>query len=219
MFYNLGNFLDVTTTPHKADFIVCLGGGEKEGRIDKAYELYTNGFSDSNLLLLTGDDRNKKRRDLGMDDKRIEFLKSYSFNEKHLIHFSMIGNTKVEILLIKEYMLKKNFKDVLIVTDAPHSRRVQTLWSLIKVDGDEVLRHSVIASKVDWWDADNYFATKKAKAFATVEFIKLVYIYVAFGFLDKVGLYEPVREMMMPSYSYLKKKIISAHHLYLKSTS
>ena len=39
-FLNLGNFLDISQEPRKAELIVCLGGGEKHVRIKKAISIY-----------------------------------------------------------------------------------------------------------------------------------------------------------------------------------
>ena len=49
-FLNLGNFLDVSKNAKNAELIVCLGGGEKNLRIEKSISIYQNG----NLLLITG---------------------------------------------------------------------------------------------------------------------------------------------------------------------
>jgi len=44
IFFNLGNFLDITQNPTKTELIVCLGGGLSKNRSDKTIELYNNGL-------------------------------------------------------------------------------------------------------------------------------------------------------------------------------
>lgn len=52
---SLGELLDVTQQPSKADVIVSLGGPEPSGdRIKKALVLYKNGFSNSKKICYTG---------------------------------------------------------------------------------------------------------------------------------------------------------------------
>ena len=54
IFFNLGNFLDITQNPTKTELIVCLGGGLSKNRSDKTIELYNNGFLKTNHIIFTG---------------------------------------------------------------------------------------------------------------------------------------------------------------------
>jgi len=219
IYYNLGRFLDITQKPKQSDIIVCLGGGDG-ARIKRAIDLYKQGYASSNLLILTGDNRSKKSRKLGLDDKRIEFLKKTNqYKYTKLVHYQAIGNTKVEVIFIKKYMQEHNFKSAIIVSDPPHSRRIQLLLDLINVTNDNELKFNIVSSNISWWNTREYYKNKKAKAFAAREAIKLVYAYVAFGLLQKIGLYDNTRELMMPYYKYLKKRIDNITYFYLKNTS
>lgn len=219
IYYNLGRFLDVTQTPVKSDIIVCLGGGDG-ARIKKAIDLYDKGYALLHTLVLTGDNRSQKRKQLHMDDKRIQYLKEkHKYKNTNIVHYNAIGNTKVEMLFIKNYMIENHFQSAIIVSDSPHSRRIKLLLDLIHVPNDENLTFTIVSSNVSWWNSEYYYKNKKAKAFAVREMIKLVYAYVAFGFLEKVGLYQSTRDIMMPYYNYLKKKIDNITYFYLKSTS
>ena len=217
MFYNLGNILDVTTLAKKSNIIVCLGGGDG-ARIKKAYSLYENGFSTSNLLVLTGDNRTKKRIELGMDEKRVKYLKKYHFEMKNLVHYKLRGNTRVEMQYIKNFMNKNNFTSAIIVSDTPHSRRIRMLLNLA-TDNTGNLNFYIVSSEAPWWNTKYYYLNKKAKVFAWRESIKLIKVYVSFGILNKIGLYDIVRTTMMPSYKYVKKRIDRITYFYLKSTS
>ena len=53
-FLNYGKYLDVTSKPVVSDIIVCLGGGGNLERMKKAVDLYKNGYSQKNILIVTG---------------------------------------------------------------------------------------------------------------------------------------------------------------------
>jgi len=116
-------------------------------------------------------------------------------------------------------MIKNNLKTAIIVSDIPHTRRIQTLLNFIDVVNDKNLYFNIVGSDATWWDTNTYYKIKKAKAFAFREFIKTIYAYVAFGFLDKLGLYDETRELMMPYYKYIKKEIDTITYFYLKNSS
>lgn len=153
-----------------------------------------------------------------MDEKRIEYLKKHHFEMKNLVHYKLRGNTRVEMQYIKKFMNENNFTSAIIVSDTPHSRRIRTLLDLA-VGDTKKFNFYIVGSGASWWNTEHYYLNKKAKAFAWQESIKLVEVYTAFGILNKIGLYESVRKVMMPYYKYVKKKIGNATYFYLKSTS
>ncbi len=101
-FLNLGNFLDISQEPKKAELIVCLGGGEKNLRIKKALSIY----KEDNLLLITGGTDFTKKDP--MKDARISYLEKYP-NIKYEYNPSLV-NTADELLYIKKTMKKKQLQ-------------------------------------------------------------------------------------------------------------
>ena len=96
-FLNLGNFLDISQEPRKTELIVCLGGGEKNLRIEKSISIYQNG----NLLLITGGTEFTIKNP--MKDDRISYLAKYP-NIKFEYNPSL-KNTADELIFIKEIIV------------------------------------------------------------------------------------------------------------------
>ena len=116
-FLNLGNFLDVSKNAKNAELIVCLGGGEKNLRIEKSISIYQNG----NLLLITGGTEFTIKDP--MKDDRISYLAKYP-NIRYEYNPSL-KNTADELIFIKEIIKNNNFKSVTIVSDRYHTRRIE----------------------------------------------------------------------------------------------
>lgn len=209
LFFNLGKILDVSQTPTKSDIIVCLGGGDKY-RIQHAVDLYNQEYSLQKQLILTGDDRTKKIKEQNLPDKRIEYI----LESKHLKisykRFLDKGNTKDEIVFIKKYLLEHNLQSAIIITDAPHTRRVKTLINLIKINGDEKLQFSIVSSNAPWWNSKSYFTDKKAQVFVLHETLKLIYTYLAYG----LGMESILKENKIPD--SIKKLVYKETYFYLK---
>ena len=183
-FLNLGRYLDVTQKPLKADMIVCLGGGSVEW-IQKASLLYEEGYAAKDTLFLVGD---------------AEANIAYMRTNKPKLRFAVDvepENTGEEIYAVKRYMKAHGYTDALIVTHPSHSRRVSLLTSLISVEGDEEMRFRIIDSGVAWWDKEKYYQNETGRGAAMSEALKLVYNFIGYGILDKVGLLDEVKRWVM----------------------
>ncbi len=177
-YFNLGRFLDVTEKPVKLDLIVCLGGGGME-RIKTSVDLFLQGYSKSDRLLLTGNEVSTLGKKRGKKDFRIEYI--YKYGEE--IKFDYIpspNSTREEIKVIKMYMKKHALNSALIVTDPTHSRRVSLLTSLVSVKGDEKMIFLEIDSGVEWWDREHYYMNKTARRLAMREIVKIPYNFFAY---------------------------------------
>jgi len=161
----LGNFLDVTEPPEQSDIIVCLGGGTVE-RVEYAISLYEQGYASQDKLILVGEQwynlpyvkKNHSHLDINVDETP--------------------QNTAQEIVFIKHYMEKHNYKSAIIVTDPPHTRRVKQLVSLLVTKKDKTLKFVYVGSDVAWWNKKFYFEDNKAFLFAQNEIIRVVYNFV-----------------------------------------
>ena len=173
-FLNLGNFLDISEEPRKAELIVCLGGGEEHVRIKKAISIYQDG----NLLLVTGG-TNFTKKD-SMQDKRISYLVKYP-NIKYEYNPSL-KNTADELLYVKKIMKDYNFKNVSIVSDPYHTRRIQILADLF--DFEKVgIELNIVGSDLSWWNKSTYYKEEKAIEVAFSELIKIPYNFIKYGLL------------------------------------
>lgn len=179
--------MDVTQEPVKSDVIVSLGGGGGQERIEKAVELYTKGYALQNLLILTGDESSIKKN-IYIKDRRIQYIEKNNLKNINILKKIYTINTKNEILFIKNFLIDNNYKSAIIVSDAPHSRRISKLIDILKVEGDDGLVFNLVATDTNWWIANTYYRNKRAKNFAFLEVIKLSYAYFAYGVLEKIGI-------------------------------
>lgn len=84
-------------------------------------------------------------------------------------------NTEEEVLFIKQYMKKYNYKSALIVTDPPYSARVKLLASLISVEGDDTMTFHLTGSDVRWWNANEYYKNERARNAVKHEVMGIIY--------------------------------------------
>ena len=173
-FLNLGNFLDISQEPRKAELIVCLGGGEKNVRIKKAISIYQDG----NLLLVTGGTDFTKKD--SMQDDRISYLVKYP-NIQYEYNPSL-KNTADELLYVKKIMKDYNFKNVSIVSDPFHTRRIQILADLFEFDKADI-KLNIVGSDLSWWNKSTYYKEEKAIKVAFSELIKIPYNFIKYGLL------------------------------------
>jgi len=182
IFINLGEFLDITEEPKKTDVIVYLGGGGYE-RMGKALELYKLGYSKTDKLIFTSSLTfyiDKKT----VIDKKVYFTE-HGILEHNLIHAKKVKNTMEEVLFVKNYMLRHDLKNVIFVSDPPHSRRIIFLAQSIAEYKKSGLSCSVVSSDVNWWNKKYYYKKRKAIAMTISELIKLPYNYFLYGILKK----------------------------------
>lgn len=214
-FLNLGHFLDTTREPVKSDVIICFGGGEEE-RIAKAVELYESSYSNQEILIMTGDNRSREERKFNAIDNRLKYLASNNIVGINFIHEKDTKSTKGDIIYIKKYMISNNYKSAIIVSDPYHSRRIEYLIDVLKVEYDNDLSFRVVGANLKWLNSKTFYLTKIGQVTIIHEFIKLLGSYVAYGILEKLGILESVKEYTDPIYTKTKYIIKRLRHYYLK---
>lgn len=198
LFFNVGNYIDVTEKPVKSDLIACMGGGDIE-RAQKSVWLHKQGYSKKNMLIMTGN-----------TDDYIAYIKKYASNLK-LVQNRKIKNTADEVLFIKKYMLKHDYKTVIIISDPPHTRRIRILTKLISIEGDEKFSYVFVDDDVSWWDRNKYYQNKIAFRFALGEVLKIPYTYFYYGLMVKLGVKwdEPEYQTLKMRFNEFKKRLLS----------
>ena len=194
-FFNLGRFLDVTVSPTKVDLIVCLGGGDHQKRVEKTIELYKDGYLKSDTIIFTG-------------VKEVKNIDNIFDKNINIIINSNLKNTMEEMKYIKKYMLKQNLSSALIVTEAPHSRRIMLSSKIINNDKKE-LTINVIASEYKNWDSEFYYKNKESRQYAFSELIKITYNFFVYGVLEKVGLIDTYNKYFYEDIKENKEKVIN----------
>jgi len=182
---NLGNFLDITTTPKKSDIIVSLGG-DNGNRIKKTLELYEHNLSKSGKLILTGVDGFDSSMKLYELDWRISYLIKKGIKKDNIVINDKASNTLEEIRDIKSYLIQKKYHNVMFISDPPHSRRLSFFINNVFKYNDSDITYQIVASKATWWDRDSYYTNPEAIIFAINETIKLTYYYINY----KLGKYD-----------------------------
>ena len=115
-----------------------------------------------------------------MQDKRISYLVKYP-NIKYEYNPSL-KNTADELLYVKKIMKDYNFKNVSIVSDPYHTRRIQILADLF--DFEKVgIELNIVGSDLSWWNKSTYYKEEKAIEVAFSELIKIPYNFIKYGLL------------------------------------
>ncbi|HEO98247.1 MAG TPA: YdcF family protein [Epsilonproteobacteria bacterium] len=174
---NLGNFFDVTTEPKYADVIVSLGG-DNGNRIKKTLELFDHNYSSSQKIILTGADDFDPSMKIHELDWRASYLAKKGVDIENIVFNAKAINTLEEIFYIKNYMLENKLHSVMLITDAPHSRRISFFASKVAHYEDANISYMIVSSENDWWDRDNFYSNPEAVVFVVNECIKLIYYYI-----------------------------------------
>lgn len=175
---NFGKILNTTTKPIESDLVVCLGGGTIE-RVKKSLSLMDKGLVKSNKLLLIGESWYNQ-----------PYIKKNRPNINIEINETP-KNTIQEVVAIKKYMIKNNFKSALIVTDSPHSARVTLLSYLLQVEHDDNIEIHLINSDISWWKETNYYLDKRSRDTA---------IHETLGILYSILFYNPIVNIFRKEY-------------------
>jgi len=163
-FLNLGKWVDVTKKPIESDIVICLGGGTID-RVKKSVKLIEKGYVSTNKFLMIGESwYNQPYLKKNYPDISVDIDETSK-------------NTKEEVLFIKKYMKKHNYKSALIVTDPPHSRRVKLLTSIL-LDEDNSIMYYMVSSDVKWWNARYYYLNTQARSFVFYESMKIFYHWI-----------------------------------------
>jgi hypothetical protein len=164
----LGYIFDITKDPVKVDLILCLGGGEKQ-RLKKTIELYKLKYSEK--ILLTNKDKL-------IIDKKILVLKKEDIAEKNIFFKYNLLNTFDELSFAKELMIKYNYKSILIISDEPHSLRINMLIKSFINFKKESIEYTIVGSNAPWWNKKIFYTNKDAIRFIIMECFKIIHNYV-----------------------------------------
>jgi len=141
-----------------------------------SFSLLKNNYSNENQLIYIG----IKHELLWSVRKDKELLNE--INKTDIIFTSEPQNTMQEILFIERYMKNQGYNSVIIVTEPPHSRRVDILIRSYSKYLNTEYSYSIVGSKLHWWNKysllDGTYSTQKMDTF-NIEFKK--YFYKNYG--------------------------------------
>lgn len=173
LFLLSGYFLDITTNKTTGDVLFCLGGGKIE-RLTTSLE-YIEKKKFKELIYMS-----KKAHitwQLKRENKPSKLLEA-KYNK--IIFTKYFKNTLDELLYIEKYIKKNNIKKFSILSDSPHSKRIDILiqnFTDIKAD------YSILASNNNWWNKYFYFTNWYAIKFVFLELIKIPYNIIKYGLI------------------------------------
>jgi uncharacterized SAM-binding protein YcdF (DUF218 family) len=178
LFLNLGNILDLTSTPKKSDIIVVLGGG-KDSRIKKGLELYKMNFSISKKIIFTG----KNLCDSVLPRFNFsDYLIDNNVMEDNIINIANITNTAEELKKVKKYLLEKNFKRVLFITHPTHTLRIKILANILEdYDKENIEISFSSADHTKVWSSQYYFLESESIKLVFLEYLKIIYNLVKYS--------------------------------------
>jgi uncharacterized SAM-binding protein YcdF (DUF218 family) len=173
-FFRAGHFLDAPAQqPEKADLIVALGG-DNGGRSHKAAELYQQGFAPK--VLLTGMEGGYAKTRSNYLNWRAYFLIEQGVPENKLMFDDVSASSWDEAINTLRLMQAKDFHRVLVVSDPPHLRRLDWVWS--KVFADSGKEYRLVPSDMEGWDAAHWWRNEASAQFVVMEYVKLGYYWV-----------------------------------------
>ena len=78
-------------------------------------------------------------------------------------------------------------KNVTFISDPAHSRRISLFFEyLTGINGD--FKYKVVGTEDKNWDKKNYYENKYSLNYALTEVAKLIYGFIKYGILEKLGL-------------------------------
>ena len=164
-----GRYLESPSqSPHAADLIAVLGGDHSD-RNRKAAELYKLGYA--SRVLLTGMEGAANPL-----NPRAQRIIKEGVLESALIFDGLSTNSWGEAVNTLELMRARGLKQVLVVSDPPHMRRIQWTWGKVFAGSGKNFRP--IACHVEGWDASHWWRSRKFLKFVIREYAKLAYYRV-----------------------------------------
>ena len=175
-------FLIIDNAQKDADAIIILSGNPMT-RISRAIELYERGFSKRIMTTNTSSMVNYIEKYYMV---KSEDLVNFTVVEKRLIEIipsvkGEVTSTIDEAINVAIYVKKEQFKKVIIVTDAFHSRRSQFTFSKIfnKIAPNVIIE--VAAASNDVYNENNWWKTDIGFRIYIIEGIKFLYYFVRFN--------------------------------------
>lgn len=173
----VGSFLEnPQSSPIHSDLIVILGGGLGERAITGS-ELYKKNYADT--LLITGIDEELARKSPTEDPFfRLDYLLRQGIPSESIIIDNTASSTWEEAILIRHLSEGNHFRSILIITDAPHIRRLD--WTLSHVLHGTSIRWHLVAAQSDWWHPYYWWNNERSSKFVFQEILKLCYYTIRY---------------------------------------
>lgn len=137
--------------PQEAEILVVLGGGDG-GRVRHAVELWRQGCSSSGKIIMAGGPLYQK---LTWARVMADYAQELGVPADALLLEEDSLTTRSDAERSFAMLKERGFKDILIVTDAFHSRRARREFQRLASEGERVRCAAVPRESEDWWKSDS----------------------------------------------------------------
>lgn len=173
----MAEFLLVSTPLEPADVVVVLGGGGTH-RLDRGIELYKQGFSKSQKLIITGgsvgSDIFAQGTWAGLGSV---YATGKGISAENIVQADWTESTYDDVQAVRDFMGKQGYSSAIFISDIFHMRRTQ--WIANKVMPGYNLMFSPARSPFlrteEWWTREREFL------FVTQEYVKFGLYMAKYG--------------------------------------
>ena len=171
-----GHFLAAPAQPPvKADLLVALGG-DNGARADRVLELYRKGLASK--VLLTGPEGGYSKTRVTYLNWRARYLIDEGIPEKVLLFERRSKSSWEEAVNTLQLMQAMKLDRVLVVSDPPHMRRLSWVWGRVFAGSGK--EFTLVASDMEYWDAEHWWRVSSNAQFVFGEYIKLAYYLIQY---------------------------------------
>jgi uncharacterized SAM-binding protein YcdF (DUF218 family) len=169
----VAQFLDVSETPTKVDYVLVLGGGY-DTRPFVAAALFTHGQTDK--ILVPTVKRSPEAKDgivLADHDGICQVLRARGVPEEAIVLLpSEVSSTYDEAAALRRFLESHPDCSVAVVTNKFHTRRALMLFG--RVLGDRAAQVHFVGAPTDGFDASNWWQTEDGFVCYANEYVKLL---------------------------------------------
>lgn len=180
-----GTFLLVKDDIHKADCIAPLVG-DTYFRLKKVVELYNEGYS-KNIVVSVLPERGEELREYYNFKNRVLGLKDMAPGEFYLKALEYLGlktkdiyftehevtSTYDEAIATRDFMLKKGFKSLILITSTYHMRRTLAIFNLV-FKGTGIKIYNCTARNLKY-DPDHWWLKERDVKAISLEYLSIAY--------------------------------------------
>lgn len=161
--------------PESADAMIILGG-DAGARSLRGIELYKLGYTTQVILT-------------GLEDGETDIQKYYlhwrsqtiingGVNKDHIQFDLNSRNSWEEAANTLRLAHSKGWRRVIVISDPPHMRRLQWVWSKVFKDSD--IDFVLVAGTPQWWTAERWWSNELSAKFVVNEYLKIAYYLIKY---------------------------------------
>lgn len=163
----LASWLERPDPLPRPEAILVLDGAEYGHRMAAALHLFHQGVA-PRLMVSRGsryeDEHHEVDSMLGVEKESIDWVLHEGYSTRH------------EALAVREALLQRRCRSVLIVTSSYHTRRARLLFQSIL--GSRGVRIGTYPVRVSWADPVNWWTSQAGRASILTEYVKLLFAWL-----------------------------------------